>query len=35
MKKVYYANAVYGKEEVNAVNKVLKKSLNINGWSIG
>jgi len=27
MKKVYYANAVYGKEEVNAVNKVLKNHL--------
>jgi len=27
MDKVYYANAVYGKEEVNAVNKVLKNHL--------
>ena len=29
MKKVYYANAVYGKEEVNAVNKVLKNHLTL------
>lgn len=27
--KVYYANAVYGKEEVNAVNKVLKNHLTL------
>jgi CDP-6-deoxy-D-xylo-4-hexulose-3-dehydrase len=29
MNKVYYANAVYGKEEVNAVNKVLKNHLTL------
>jgi len=29
MDKVYYANAVYGKEEVNAVNKVLKNHLTL------
>ena len=27
--KVYYANAVYGKEEINAVNKVLKNHLTL------
>ena len=27
--KVYYANAVYGKEEINAVNKVLKNYLTL------
>ena len=29
MDKVYYANAVYGKEEVAAVNKVLKNHLTL------
>ena len=26
MNKIYYAKAVYGKEEINAVNNVLKNS---------